>query len=161
MDDSDAERMAALLPHALSLAFSPYLRTLAGRRSTIEDQHRARIKAYARANLGDPDLDCARIAAVAGLSQRTVHELFADQDQTLMRWVWTERLARIHRDLANPSLDGQSISTTVFNWGFSDPAHFSRVFKAAYGISARQHRKNVCAARHDAPHTASGSPLLS
>jgi AraC-like DNA-binding protein len=35
---------------------------------------------------------------------------------------------------------GQSITQIAYDWGFKDPAHFSRAFKMRYGRSPSAHR---------------------
>ena len=60
----------------------------------LQTYPRDRIRRHARAVLGDPDLSVARIAAAVGLSPRRVQQLFADSGTTLMRWIWSERLAQ-------------------------------------------------------------------
>lgn len=93
------------------------------------------IRQFARANLADPELCCEMIAAHMNLSVRHIHHLFSGGEQTLMRWVRTERLRHIARDLQNPRLTHKSISTIAFGWGFSEAAHFSRSFKMQFGRS--------------------------
>ena len=46
------------------------------------------------------------------------------------------RLARCRRDLADPALRNQPVQAIAARWGFSDKAHFSRVFRAAHGVDA-------------------------
>ncbi len=94
-----------------------------------------RIRRFARANLANPDLSCEDIAAHVNLSVGHVHQLFSGREQTLMRWVWAERLRLIARDLTNPGLQHKPVSAIAFDWGFSDAAHFSRSFKSQYGMS--------------------------
>ncbi|MFI0468320.1 helix-turn-helix domain-containing protein [Saccharopolyspora sp. 5N102] len=50
------------------------------------------------------------------------------------------RLERCHHNLANPRHDYQPVHAVAARWGFTDSAHFSRVFRAAYGMSPRGHR---------------------
>jgi AraC-like DNA-binding protein len=104
----------------------------------LEEYHRRRIRQHALAELKDPDLSVESIAAAVGLSVRRIHQLFADTDMTLMRWIWSERLARCHSQLVDGSVRGQGISGVAYEWGFSDPAHFSRAFRQRYGVSPSQ-----------------------
>ena len=105
----------------------------------LQAYHRERIRRHARAALGDPDLNVDRIAAAVGLSPRRVHQLFADSGTTLMRWIWSERLAQCHARLADAAGRSMRISDLAYEWGFSDPAHFSRAFRQRYGITPQQH----------------------
>ncbi len=57
------------------------------------------------------------------------------------RWIWQQRLLRCHRELLKPAAG--TISDVAFRWGFSDAAHFSRAFKAQFGPSPRQLRRQA------------------
>ncbi|HUR76007.1 MAG TPA: helix-turn-helix domain-containing protein [Sporichthya sp.] len=93
---------------------------------------RARIERYMRANLADPALGPEGIAAAHFISTRHLHRLFAGGRRTVAQWLREERLERARRDLAAGHGGVAEISR---RWGFSDPAVFSRTFKAAYGTA--------------------------
>lgn len=92
-------------------------------------------------NLADPDLDCARIASEVGLSVRQIHTIFSNTGTTLMRHIWKKRLGRIAADLKKQELAGKPVSLIAFEWGFNEAAHFSRQFKAHYGMAPAKYRK--------------------
>ncbi len=100
----------------------------------------ARIRELARIHLRDPELDSASIASAAGLSVRRVHQLFSREPETLMHWVWAERLRGARADLRDPQHRERSIGDIAFSWGFSELPHFSRSFKAAFGVTPRAYR---------------------
>lgn len=102
-----------------------------------------RIMAYLEQNLQDPDLSPRRAAADLGLSIRHLHRLFSETGQSVGDWIWRRRLERAARDLADPRLRGRSILDIAFDWGFNDGSHFSRAFRAAYGLSPREHRRQA------------------
>jgi AraC family transcriptional activator of tynA and feaB len=56
------------------------------------------------------------------------------------RYVLQERLARSRDDLASPIWASLSIERIAYRNGFNDPAHFSRRFRAAFGMSPRDFR---------------------
>jgi AraC-like DNA-binding protein len=97
---------------------------------------RARIESYMRANLADPTLCPDAIAAAHFISTRHLHRLFAANGagggRTVAQWLREERLDRARRDLA---AGHGRVAEVGRRWGFSDPAVFSRSFKATYGIS--------------------------
>jgi AraC-like DNA-binding protein len=136
-----ADSVADALPYLLATA----LKSLTASRDIDPSRHKLlhkqRIRQFARENLGDPGLSGEAIAAAVNLSSRYVYQLFSDEPQTLMRWVWSERLERCRRELAMAHLAKRSISEIAFAWGFNEMAHFSRAFRDAYGIAPRDYRK--------------------
>jgi len=102
----------------------------------------ARIKRLIEERLGDEHLSATELARRAGLSVRYINKLFEAEGASLMRYVWARRLERIKLDLSKPA-QTLTISEIAFRWGFSDAAHFARVFRKATGMSARDWRKLV------------------
>jgi AraC-like DNA-binding protein len=101
----------------------------------------AQVKAHIERNLGDPALGPASIAAAHFITPRYLHRLFRGEGCTVSEWVRRARLERCRRDLADPALAGETILQIATRWGMPDPAHFSKVFRAAYGCSPREHRR--------------------
>jgi AraC family transcriptional activator of tynA and feaB len=99
--------------------------------------HKARIRSYVLENLANPELDIARIAGAVGLSQRYLHQLFADEPMQLMQWIWSERLERCFKALAHREERDCSVSAVAYSWGFNDASHFSRAFRKRYGVCPR------------------------
>lgn len=113
------------------------------RPSDLTAYHLQRIKARVRDRLCDPTLSIATLATELGLSVGHVHRLFLNEPQPLGHYIRAQRLAACHRDLADPRLAARSISDIAFGWGFNDTAHFSRVFREHFGISARDWRQQT------------------
>ncbi|WP_029146019.1 helix-turn-helix domain-containing protein [Microbacterium luticocti] len=106
------------------------------------DPHRAlmqRIHAYIDRNLAD-DLSPASIAAAHFISTRHLHGLFQEHGTTVSTWIRMRRLERCRRDLIDPLHAGRSVAAIAAGWGFADAAHFSRAFKAAYGVAPSEYR---------------------
>ena len=101
----------------------------------------ARIRAYLRENLADPALAPAQIAAAHGLSVRHVHRLFHETGETVGAAIRRGRLDRCRADLDDPRQRARSVTEIALRWGFNDSAHFSRAFKARFGVSPRAVRK--------------------
>lgn len=143
LDEDTADTIAESLPYALATAFV----TLKHERVLLQPRlkllHRQRIRRFAREHLRDHKLDAATIANGVNLSARYIYELFADETESLMKWVWSERLQRCSRDLASPSLMARSIGEIAYSWGFSDVAHFSRAFRQHFNMSPREWRKRA------------------
>ena len=77
--------------------------------------------------LAGPYLDSAHGNNSYGVDRSSLDLRYADYatGTTLMRFAMAERLARVARDLENPALAGQPVSSIAFEWGFNDAAHFS------------------------------------
>lgn len=99
-----------------------------------------RIRAYIDANLSSPDLGPAQIASEHYISTRHLHGLFQEQGTTVSGWIRTRRLEHCRRDLLDPVHALRPVAAVAARWGFVDAAHFSRVFKAAYGCSPSELR---------------------
>jgi AraC-like DNA-binding protein len=93
------------------------------------------IRAAIKTRLADPGLDVQSIADAVGLSVRYANAILASQDTSIGRLILTERLERCRQALEDPVQSGRSVSEIAFGWGFSDPTHFGRCFKKAYGMS--------------------------
>ncbi|WP_405882620.1 helix-turn-helix domain-containing protein [Streptomyces sp. NBC_01136] len=100
-----------------------------------------RIHAFIQQHLSDPELTPATIAAAHQISIRYLHKLFQDQAHTVTAHIRHSRLEHCHSDLANPQLRSRSILAIAARWGFTDPAHFSRSFRAHYGMPPSDFRR--------------------
>ena len=74
--------------------------------------------------------------------------LFEDVDESVAGLVRTERLARCLEDLQR--VNGGSVTDIAFRWGFCDAAHFSRVFKRAFGVTPSEVRHQALSSNGDA-----------
>ncbi|HZC27576.1 MAG TPA: helix-turn-helix domain-containing protein [Actinopolymorphaceae bacterium] len=99
-----------------------------------------RVHAFIERRLGDTDLAPAAIAAAHHVSLRYLHKLFETEQTTLSRWIQQRRLERCRRDLLDPALSSRPASAISARWGFTNSAHFSRVFRAAYGLPPGEYR---------------------
>jgi AraC-like DNA-binding protein len=103
-----------------------------------------RIQDYINSHLSDPDLSPERISAIHNISLRQLYLLFSQQDETPSEWIIARRLAAAKADL---TYRPDTVSTTAQRWGFKDHSHFSRRFKAAYGVTPHEYSRR---ARKDA-----------
>jgi AraC-like DNA-binding protein len=111
----------------------------------------SQVKAHIERHLGDPALGPGSIAAAHFITPRYLHRLFRDEGCTVSEWIRRARLERCRRDLADPALAGETILAVATRWGMPDAAHFSRVFKVAYGRSPRELRAEVATLRRVRP----------
>lgn len=104
-----------------------------------------RIRTYIDENLASADLDPAQIAAAHFISTRHLHGIFQENGCTVSSLIRSRRLQQCHRDLLNPALADRPVAAIAARWGFVDAAHFSRVFKAAHGLSPSEARNRALA----------------
>jgi AraC-like DNA-binding protein len=126
----EAVRSGAAVIELISVALEAQL----GDASPGHDEAlRDRIRGYIEARLSDRDLAPAGIAAAHHISVRRLHKLFEDQPLTVAAFIRLRRLERCHADLTRGD---PTVAAVAARWGFADPAHFSRLFKATYGYNA-------------------------
>jgi AraC family transcriptional activator of tynA and feaB len=140
LDDAARAAAADAALELLRAAIEPMLPT---NRASTRAAMRAEIRRYVRTHLQDPALGPGSIARAYSMSIRALHALFEDAEESVAGLVRRERLARCMEDLRQPN--GGSVTEIAFRWGFSDAAHFSRLFKRAFGMTPSE-------VRHDA-HT--------
>ncbi|WP_327320028.1 helix-turn-helix domain-containing protein [Streptomyces sp. NBC_01235] len=99
-----------------------------------------RVRDHIDRHLGDPDLSPQTVAAAHHISVRYLHRLFEGEGVTVGRLIQQRRLERCARELARADDSAPTVSAVAQRWGFANPAHFSRVFRAAYGLSPREWR---------------------
>jgi AraC-like DNA-binding protein len=101
---------------------------------------RTLVRGHIDEHLHDPQLTPDAIAAAHFISRRRLDRLFANGERTVAETIRDRRLERCRRDLADPALADRSILEIAMRWGFVSAAHFSRTFRAAYGITPREAR---------------------
>jgi AraC-like DNA-binding protein len=99
-----------------------------------------RVHAFIEERLGDPRLSPAGIAAAHYISVRYLYKLFETEQSTPADWIRRRRLDRSRRDLIDPALRDTPVSTIAERWGFTSAAHFSRIFRAEYGLPPSEYR---------------------
>ncbi|TFD77007.1 helix-turn-helix domain-containing protein [Cryobacterium fucosi] len=99
------------------------------------------IHRYIEAELGDPELSPAVIAAAHFISLRQLHNVFHAAGSTVSGWIRSRRLEHCRRDLRDPILSPRSVGVIAARWGFIDAAHFSRIFRTAFGEPPSSYRR--------------------
>jgi AraC-like DNA-binding protein len=100
----------------------------------------ARVKVHIEQRLSDPDLRPDTIAAAHYVSTRHLQKLFKADGMTVTDWIRERRLAGCRRDLRDPAQADETILGIATRWGLTNPAHFSRSFRAVYGCSPSEFR---------------------
>ena len=96
--------------------------------------------------LDNAELTPARVAQGEGISERYLQKLFEGTGDNFTHYVRERRLQRAWSDLANPAEAHHTISEIAYRYGFADSAHFSRTFRARFGLSPRDFRQQRTAA---------------
>ncbi|MDX3236908.1 helix-turn-helix domain-containing protein [Streptomyces sp. ME03-5709C] len=129
-----------------------------GEHAAVERDLLQRVRTYIRTHLADPTLTPARVAAAHHISVRYLHQLFQDEPTTVGRWIQSLRLEACRRDLAHPESAGQTLAAIAHRWGFASHPHFSRTFRAVYGLSPTQWRHQAGILPQTAPPHADNHP---
>jgi AraC-like DNA-binding protein len=98
------------------------------------------VQRHIEKHLTDPELGVASLAGGFCMSQRNIHKLFAGTGTTVCAYIRDRRLAMCRRDLASRSLMARHVGEIARHWGFVDPSHFSKLFRAVYGVSPSEWR---------------------
>lgn len=107
--------------------------------STAHRDHFSEFCRFIRNNLEDSRLDPTTVAEAHGVSLRYLHSVFAQNNDSCCNFMRRERLRRCHADLSRPHCR-DTITEIAFRWGFNDAAHFSRAFKAEFGVAPKSLR---------------------
>lgn len=132
---SGAEGEAAaemLLPVIRGLYVERDIDRASGRSSLLQ----SRMRQYALANLGDPELGPEQIARAHYVSTRYVHKLFAPFGG-VSAWIREQRLEAAARELRETD---HPVSDIASSWGYRNSASFARAFRRAQGRSPRELR---------------------
>ena len=149
---SSIEReMWTMTTHDLTAAMKPtmdLLATVLTMESTLPRQSLrsitlTRIQQYIIDNLSDPGLTPTTVAAANGITTRYLHLLFEDVGASAAQWIRERRLERCRDDIARSAASGRSITEIAYDWGFNHPSHFSRAFKAHFGMAPREYQRSV------------------
>jgi AraC family transcriptional regulator, positive regulator of tynA and feaB len=81
------------------------------------------------------------VASELGISLRQLHAVFAQEGLTFSTWLWQQRLSASKSKLCDARYERESIEAIALASGFTNFSHFSRRFRAAYGVPARDFRR--------------------
>lgn len=109
------------------------------------------VKRYIERHLAErltPEL----LAAAFRISRTQLYRLFSEAGG-VARYIWNRRLRRAMRLLTQAPYQRLSIIAIAFECGFSSEAHFSRSFRAHYGIPPSKARADAIASLAASAHT--------
>lgn len=90
-------------------------------------------------NLASPELGSDSLCKALKISRRKLYYLFQNSGG-VCKFIRNRRLAACHNALEKIT-DRRMISTIAYDYGFTDTAHFSRMFRTRYGYSPRDARE--------------------
>jgi AraC-like DNA-binding protein len=146
------------LSHALLEAVAKLLRNSnidMPKRQKLVDRRLSDIENFIRMNLADPELSYDKVAISCGISPRYLCFLLKANNTSFSELVWKNRLPKARDWLISPKTRDYPIHEIAYMSGFKSAAHFSRMFKANYGMPPREYRAqhfremDEAAVRHD------------
>ncbi|MFN4275889.1 MAG: helix-turn-helix domain-containing protein [Ferrovibrio sp.] len=101
-----------------------------------------RVRAYIEQNLHRETLTPELIVRELAISRSQLYRQFESYGG-VRHYVRRRRLRQSLLAICNPLQSGQRIADIAYEKGFSDEAHFSRLFRDAFGLSPREARRAV------------------
>jgi AraC-like DNA-binding protein len=111
----------------------------------VKGEYLQRIKGFIRSHLCDENLTPAAVAEHHGISRRYLHMLFAQEGESVSRFILRLRLEACQAALADAAFSTCTVSGIAYRFGFNDASHFSRAFKSQFGETPANFRKQCLA----------------
>jgi AraC-like DNA-binding protein len=155
MTVAEAPLVAQATTDMIAACFQSTAQTTERARDAIDQTMRQRIQRHIAAHLDSPALHVEALCAEFRISRSQLYRLFESLGG-VAHHIQMQRLTRACAELCNPAHDHRRIYEIAFALGFSSEAHFSRVFRATFGLSPSDARGRAQATRVDAvrPETA-------
>ncbi|MER7431733.1 helix-turn-helix domain-containing protein [Nonomuraea rubra] len=135
-----ADRLAGNVTELVATLVAERTRQLPRNGDGTREHFVRRVRDHINRNLGDPALSPETIAQAHRISVRYLHRLFQGEGITVARLIQQRRLDECVRELARRGRRAPTVSAVALRWGFVSPAHFSRAFRAVYGLSPQEWR---------------------
>lgn len=141
--DTISAKTAELMSHSLLEMVSDHLRHSGinmPKRQKLVDRRISDIENFINMNLSDPELSYDKVAISCGISPRYLCFLLKANNTSFSELVWNNRLPKARDRLVSPKTRDFRIHEIAYMSGFKSAAHFSRMFKAKYGMPPREYR---------------------
>ena len=92
----------------------------------------------------DEALNPDKVAALSGISKRSLHAIFSEAGTTFSKELMTIRLERARQHLIDPLFGRVRVSNIGWRCGFTEASHFTRRFTERYGMSPSAYRLTNC-----------------
>lgn len=116
---------------------------VAGERSGTGAGYLATARSYIEDRLGDPQLSAAEVAAAVGISERHLTRIFAEAGEPPSLYVLGRRLELARHVLLDPTQRTTPVGQIAAQAGFASQSYFTRAFKARFGVTPLQLRKDA------------------
>lgn len=91
-------------------------------------------KQFIYEQLSNPNLDAAMVARALNCSRSTLYRAFAEQGWTVAGYIRETRMRKAAEQLSQSDAKS-SIKSIALSCGFVSPSHFSRLFRARFGVT--------------------------
>jgi AraC-like DNA-binding protein len=127
--------------HLLDLLVMSLMGADAGSNETsVRSAHRQRALRVIEHNFANPALESSDVARAVGVSERYLQKIFSERDETVSSVIRKRRILEAKQLLASRIRRGLTVTQIAFEVGFSDPGHFSKVFRQETGVPPAQYQ---------------------
>jgi AraC-like DNA-binding protein len=136
---ADAPAIARATTEMIAACFHATAEPMAHARTAIEAVTLERIRRHVAAALGSPELHPEALCGLFRISRTQLYRLFEPLGG-VAAYIQEQRLGRAYAQLSDATHGQRRIYDIAFDLGFSSEAHFSRIFRRAFGLSPSEVR---------------------
>jgi AraC-like DNA-binding protein len=107
----------------------------------LEQTLLAQVLEHVRQHLRDPGLTPDSVARALSVSRRQLFRVCTRAEISLEQHIISRRLEGARAELRTTVGRSRTIAAVAAGWGFKDPTHFARRFRAAYGMRPQEWRR--------------------
>jgi AraC-like DNA-binding protein len=141
---SDAAALTRCTAAMIAVCFGPAAERKPELTAQIQAASLVAIKRYIDQHLADPRLSAERLQNVFNLSRTSIYRMFEPLGG-IAKFIQRRRLRRTLIDLSAQECSHLSIDAIAQNLGFRGRANFARAFKAQFGVTPSDVRRNPSA----------------
>jgi AraC-like DNA-binding protein len=142
--DTDAHDLPDSFGHSLLEIIAASYQPIITSADTRGSHARARrYRNYIDEHLMDCGLRPAVVASHFRVSERYLRMILKADGEPFSTYVLKQRLAQGAARLCDPKADHRTVMDIAFEVGFVNAAHFSEAFRAQFGVSPRQYRREM------------------